>query len=1065
MFVFFFFFLFFFFFFFKQKTAYEMLRSLVGSEMCIRDRCNTIPMPDPNLVRGGFPLQGQVHPGHKCDAECVEARSNASLLVNVDPNGNFGNCGMQMWRSTDPEKSMELLSEFWNLNDPGHNTGFPWEQYSFNHALWPEHQDQIRLIEDTDEFSNPMFTQPAGFLKHVVGFQDITHPGTRKKMFLESAQGTYGLSFEAFKKDYQLLMQERHFELSPTHMGELANRLADRTWNETKHMAMEPDSTPLEHKTHSEQSPPKTPEEEAADAKKAEEEAAAAASAAFWADEAYSLEGKQADYTRVMAVAVDDREAEYKKLKLEIESRKQDRAARDDESNSDTSSAHKAEASELLNEENAAVKKEEENAAVGWTPGPPSIHIARLVPPGQVMLRWSPAPEPQEKPTGWRISRYNLLAFDTSTQTQKNFTLSPPSPPAAGHRESPGKHHWKTVMLGDQLAGTVYHEYRFRKYTLDAGFFEFQLSACAEDTDALEDVEFCSEFSAPSSPLVPVPGHTVADFKGDQGQSQPGVPAGVKAKVEVVQGKIQVHITWQDPVPNNATAFVVLASLDSDKAGEGERFPVSPRLYANRREYDVTSDKLTTSDIDCQDACYFKFQVAAISVMTHGRPSNPSDRVRIWNISKHTSAVQSDQKMATPGRVQLHANPGRDAHGRVVVSWSYSGNATGFQITCIKKAIPTICTGELGPKSRSFAFDRSMLEDDVYYTFQVGAMNLGHKGPLGESTNPTHTNWKANSSSVSLGETRILDKLSDVRTEYHGGDLKILWEQPSIQGGGVTTQVAVKKHDEAVWRVLQDKIESNQFVVTNLEELVQYDFALAMVNSVGAGPWTEPVSAKFGARHPGVPLHPTKAGPGSEKQKLDRITIGWGLPEDDGGLPIDNYRITVLSEDQETSKAAAHDIQVGKRSHFRVEGLHPSTRYTFRVAAHNEVGWSSVSEPSPLYSTASEVAPTSDYWVKQMKKTLAICVTVFVVVALICGVCIYMVYRQQEQEGQFESQPNAWQEFKPLVRAEKSTFEPLIALFASRKPGLVVCDVVLASDQEQSSDKIGKGGTTCKHVI
>ena len=30
------------FFFFKQKTAYEMLRSLVGSEMCIRDRYNSI---------------------------------------------------------------------------------------------------------------------------------------------------------------------------------------------------------------------------------------------------------------------------------------------------------------------------------------------------------------------------------------------------------------------------------------------------------------------------------------------------------------------------------------------------------------------------------------------------------------------------------------------------------------------------------------------------------------------------------------------------------------------------------------------------------------------------------------------------------------------------------------------------------------------------------------------------------------------------------------------------------------------------------------------------------------
>eukprot|EP00658_Telonema_sp_P-2_P005216 TRINITY_DN11956_c0_g1_i7.p1 TRINITY_DN11956_c0_g1~~TRINITY_DN11956_c0_g1_i7.p1 ORF type:complete len:144 (-),score=35.45 TRINITY_DN11956_c0_g1_i7:389-820(-) len=30
------------FFFFKQKTAYEMLRSLVGSEMCIRDRDRSI---------------------------------------------------------------------------------------------------------------------------------------------------------------------------------------------------------------------------------------------------------------------------------------------------------------------------------------------------------------------------------------------------------------------------------------------------------------------------------------------------------------------------------------------------------------------------------------------------------------------------------------------------------------------------------------------------------------------------------------------------------------------------------------------------------------------------------------------------------------------------------------------------------------------------------------------------------------------------------------------------------------------------------------------------------------
>ena len=38
-------------FFFKQKTAYEMLRSLVGSEMCIRDSTGETQQITPQLVR------------------------------------------------------------------------------------------------------------------------------------------------------------------------------------------------------------------------------------------------------------------------------------------------------------------------------------------------------------------------------------------------------------------------------------------------------------------------------------------------------------------------------------------------------------------------------------------------------------------------------------------------------------------------------------------------------------------------------------------------------------------------------------------------------------------------------------------------------------------------------------------------------------------------------------------------------------------------------------------------------------------------------------------------------
>eukprot|EP00658_Telonema_sp_P-2_P069902 TRINITY_DN5937_c0_g1_i1.p2 TRINITY_DN5937_c0_g1~~TRINITY_DN5937_c0_g1_i1.p2 ORF type:complete len:149 (-),score=32.19 TRINITY_DN5937_c0_g1_i1:707-1153(-) len=64
------FYIMFFFFFFKQKTAYEMLRSLVGSEMCIRDRyqrrvrgpialCHEVQEPLP----AGSSAWGNVVPG------------------------------------------------------------------------------------------------------------------------------------------------------------------------------------------------------------------------------------------------------------------------------------------------------------------------------------------------------------------------------------------------------------------------------------------------------------------------------------------------------------------------------------------------------------------------------------------------------------------------------------------------------------------------------------------------------------------------------------------------------------------------------------------------------------------------------------------------------------------------------------------------------------------------------------------------------------------------------------------------------------------------------------------
>src|SRR5674536_97066 len=74
-----------FFFFFKQKTAYEMLRSLVGSEMCIRDSAvDVAAMVKAGLMRrakGGVKLLGDGELKSKVDFAVYRASESAVAAV------------------------------------------------------------------------------------------------------------------------------------------------------------------------------------------------------------------------------------------------------------------------------------------------------------------------------------------------------------------------------------------------------------------------------------------------------------------------------------------------------------------------------------------------------------------------------------------------------------------------------------------------------------------------------------------------------------------------------------------------------------------------------------------------------------------------------------------------------------------------------------------------------------------------------------------------------------------------------------------------------------------------
>eukprot|EP00658_Telonema_sp_P-2_P012723 TRINITY_DN14840_c0_g3_i3.p1 TRINITY_DN14840_c0_g3~~TRINITY_DN14840_c0_g3_i3.p1 ORF type:complete len:124 (+),score=54.75 TRINITY_DN14840_c0_g3_i3:79-450(+) len=100
----------FFFFFFKQKTAYEMLRSLVGSEMCIRDRYWTMAMPIPEMPGGNKFGLGPLEAHQVCSAPDSHDIVLVNWVAGVTPGAAelSGACLLYTSDAADEEDSVDL---------------------------------------------------------------------------------------------------------------------------------------------------------------------------------------------------------------------------------------------------------------------------------------------------------------------------------------------------------------------------------------------------------------------------------------------------------------------------------------------------------------------------------------------------------------------------------------------------------------------------------------------------------------------------------------------------------------------------------------------------------------------------------------------------------------------------------------------------------------------------------------------------------------------------------------------------------------------------------------------
>jgi titin len=125
---------------------------------------------------------------------------------------------------------------------------------------------------------------------------------------------------------------------------------------------------------------------------------------------------------------------------------------------------------------------------------------------------------------------------------------------------------------------------------------------------------------------------------------------------------------------------------------------------------------------------------------------------------------------------------------------------------------------------------------------------------------------------------------------------------------------------------------------------------------------TQPSVAPAAATRPDPPTN-ADALPSSKE-----VLVSWQMPVNDGGSPVTGYRVTWKPTKAGDTKATSGQVELTKPDLSKVVGaLHNGSRYEFKVAAKNAVGWSDPSAPVSATPSSEITSPPIDVAVSQTK--------------------------------------------------------------------------------------------------
>jgi len=134
-----------------------------------------------------------------------------------------------------------------------------------------------------------------------------------------------------------------------------------------------------------------------------------------------------------------------------------------------------------------------------------------------------------------------------------------------------------------------------------------------------------------------------------------------------------------------------------------------------------------------------------------------------------------------------------------------------------------------------------------------------------------------------------------------------------------------------------------------------YEFVVLGKNNQGLGERSDSKRLLFGAKVPDSP-EPPEALQASDSS----VTLTWAAALKDGGLPVTSFRIEVRVEGTNYDNRG---FVVGNQDSIVVDQLMAGTKYRFRVAALNAVGWGKPSQESELVLTLQNKERKKMIWV------------------------------------------------------------------------------------------------------